>query len=136
MVKRTYIQDYDWVAIQSAYDAGVGWRELAAMFGTSAKSLSKASLLGLFKPRTQSEAQKVEQTLNPRTHSEYTRKIMSEHARRRGLGGTRNSTRFKYQTKSGEIVTLDSSYEIKVAESLDENNIDLDKTFPYILDRR
>lgn len=51
-----------------------------------------------------------------------TRRKMSLNAMKNEFGGKRNSKRYKY-TNNGEIITLDSTYELKVAESLDKNNI-------------
>jgi hypothetical protein len=53
---------------------------------------------------------------HPRTNEE--KRNLSAHAIRRGLGGVTQSRWIKYNGK-----TLGSSYELKVAQSLDKNNI-------------
>lgn len=51
-------------------------------------------------------------------HTDETKKKLSEEAKRRGLGGVRQSKRILYKG-----VILGSSYELELAKSLDENDI-------------
>ncbi len=115
--------DYDWKAIQSFYDANGSYRSLFKEFGVSHKLISKAGKAGLFKSRSLSAAVKISQAINPRVVKDETRSKMSEHAKRRGLGGVRNSKKFSYVQRDGTTVVLDSSYEVRVAESLDANKV-------------
>lgn len=63
-----------------------------------------------------------------KTHSQETKEKLSRHAKKNGFGGVAQSRRIKYNDR-----TLGSSYELKVAISLDENNIQWDtcKRFIY-----
>jgi len=62
-------------------------------------------------------------------HTDETKKKLSEHAIKNGLGGVTQSRWIKYKDK-----ILGSSYELKVAESLDKNGIKWDtcKRINYI----
>lgn len=51
------------------------------------------------------------------------RKGLSERAKKTGLGGHTSKNKLYYESKNGKIIYLHSSYEIMVAKSLDENNI-------------
>ena len=62
-------------------------------------------------------------------HTEETKKKLSQHAIKNGLGGVTQSRWIKYKGK-----TLGSSYELQVAKSLNDNNIKWDtcKRIEYI----
>lgn len=64
-----------------------------------------------------------------RKHSEETKQVMSKKAIERGFGGVTQSRWIKYKGK-----LLGSSYEVKLAEDLDKNNIrwDICRRFNYI----
>lgn len=123
MSKRIYVKDYDWASIQEYYDQGHSWREVILNFNITSNSLNKGRKNGWFVARTPSDGMKLSIKAKPRLYSLETRQKMSISAKQRGLGGTRNSKKFKYLTIHGNEVILDSSYEVKVAETLDENNI-------------
>ena len=116
---RVLLVDYDWKSIQSSYDSGKSWDELCAIYGTSTKSLSKANKLGLFKTRSQSQGQKLRLASKPRIWSPASRQKMSEHAKRRGLGGQNFGRQIIYKG-----IALDSSYELKMAKELDLHSIE------------
>lgn len=56
-------------------------------------------------------------------HSEETKKRLSEVAKEKGLGGHTSKTRIYFKKNSGEEIYLQSSYEVKFAELLEEMNI-------------
>ena len=123
MSKRIFLRDYDWKVIQDFYDAGNSYREVSDKFGMNHSTISKAAKAGLFKSKTVSAGLKTTLHKFERFYSDERRQIMSAHAKRRELGGTRNSKRFIYNTVDGTQIKLDSSYEVLVAENLDENGI-------------
>lgn len=69
---------YDWQEIQKYYDSGKTWREIIDHFGVSMHSLHKAQKRGSFISRGRSDAQKLSCKNNPRTHTEETKKKLSQ----------------------------------------------------------
>lgn len=69
---------YDWVDIQKYYDDNKTWRDVTKKYGIGNSILSKANKLGYFKSRTRSDATKISLNLNPRTHTEETKKKISD----------------------------------------------------------
>lgn len=136
MVKSKLVKDYDWKTIQTYYDLGHSWRDLIKEFNLTSKSLSKAVKNGWFITRTAGQSMKITLKMKPRKHSEQRKQLMADYARKRELGGSRNSNRFLYTTVDGHIVRLDSSYEVIVAEELDKNQIVWSRPgkFPWIDD--
>jgi hypothetical protein len=61
----------------------------------------------------------------PRQFSDTSRQIMSDHAKRRGLGGQNFGRQIIYNG-----IALDSSYELKMAEELDANGISWTRPAP------
>lgn len=55
--------------------------------------------------------------------SDASRKILSEHAKRRGLGGHTSKKRLNYIKKDGSVVHFQSSYETRFAQILDELDV-------------
>ena len=75
-------------------------------------------------PRVKKYAAAISTTLAGRPshpHSDETKAILSEHAKRRGLGGITQSRWVEYNGKR-----LGSSYELELAKNLDENGISWD----------
>jgi hypothetical protein len=56
-------------------------------------------------------------------HNEKTKQLLSELAIKNELGGHTSKKQIYYKTKNGDVIFLQSSYEIKVATDLDDNNI-------------
>lgn len=80
---------------------------------------TKARQLGLSDPVISTETRlKMSAANKGRKHSQDYKDNLSKIAIDRGLGGVRQSKRIKYKDK-----ILGSSYELKVAISLDENNV-------------
>lgn len=57
-------------------------------------------------------------------HSEKTRQRLSKIAKDRGLGGHTSKKKMYYKTISGEVVYLQSSYEVKFATLLDDLGVE------------
>jgi len=90
----------------------------------------KAKELGLQKPKISKEAlERIADTNRKRGQTESVKIKMSKLAKERGLGGVSQSRRIRYKDK-----ILGSTYELIVAQSLDENNIRWDtcKKFNYV----
>lgn len=99
--------------------------------GEGTNQYTKAEELGLPKPVISNETRALLQ-IGPKNRiwTDEQRENMAEHARRRGLGGKFINGRYSYNGQS-----FASSYEIRVAQSLDENHIEWIKckeTFKYI----
>lgn len=67
-----------------------------------------------------------------RKHDEISKKNLSEHAKRRRLGGHTSKQKLYYRRKDGSVVYLQSSYEIRFAILLDELNIEWSRPNPLI----
>lgn len=67
-----------------------------------------------------------------RKHTEEHKKYMSEIAHRRELGGHTSKRRMEYVCKDGSVVILQSSYEIRLAQILDDVGITWERP-PYML---
>ncbi len=112
---------YDWEEIQKYYDLGYSLCECQEKFGFSNSARQKSVKTGRLRTRNFSEAQKNAHKRNRKTKpifSEKARESLSIAAKKRGIGGHRNSHRIKYKG-----VWLDSTYELEVARILDEAKI-------------
>jgi hypothetical protein len=58
-----------------------------------------------------------------RMHSDETKKILSSHAKRNNLGGHTSKKQIHFHKKNGDVVYLQSSYEINFAQILEDLNI-------------
>jgi hypothetical protein len=63
-------------------------------------------------------------------HNDASRKNLSEHAKRRELGGHTSKIKLHYEMKNGSVVYLQSSYEILFARILDRLNIEWTRPKP------
>lgn len=113
---------FDWAAIQAYYDEGNSLRGCMARFGMSSRTLTLAVRKGLLKTRDTSTAMKLGiklgKIVRPVATPEY-RKGLSEHAKRRGLGGQTNYYHYQYRG-----IHMDSQWEVDVAIWLDEHQIE------------
>jgi hypothetical protein len=113
---------YDWKEVQAFYNTGKSIRECCEHFGMAWRSIQKAILRNEFKTtRSISDAMKVAyKTGRAYVHdlTEKGRESIRQSAIRNELGGKRNSKRFIYKG-----ITLDSSYELRLAKILDKQNI-------------
>lgn len=105
-----------WPQIQNDYDNGLDMRECSEKYGIHAAMFSAAKKEGLFKPRPQYSS--VRQGKRPSMSDAQREKLsvaMSERIKR--------NVRYSQQVEYNGIV-LDSSWELKLAKSLDENNVE------------
>lgn len=109
---------YNWTEIQNDYDNGLSYRDLIAKYGMSSRTLTRAKQQEKLVVRSRSDANKLYSKNNPRTHSNETKQRLSE-IRVDAL----NDRAFYSNRENYNGITLDSSYESKVARSLDQNNI-------------
>ena len=65
-----------------------------------------------------------------RTHTPEVKKLLSEHAKRRMLGGHTSKQKLYFQKRNGDIVYLQSSYEIRFAKLLEQCNFDWSRPAP------
>ncbi len=65
-----------------------------------------------------------------KTHSLESKQHLSKIAKERGIGGKTYKKLYKYTMVCGKEIYMDSSYEIKVAEELDKNNIRWERSAP------
>lgn len=92
MVKRIYIENYNWNEIQSFYENGLSFRDLQEMYKMSSKTLHKAKKLGLFKSRDYKESAKNTSLVKPRDYTEI-------RSRRSDLVNYRADCAFKFNLK-------------------------------------
>lgn len=64
------------------------------------------------------------------THTEERKRLMSLHAKKNGLGGHVSKHSMYYKMKDGKVVYLHSNFEVRVAQSLDENNVEWSRPKP------
>lgn len=68
----------NWEEIQSFYDNDKNWNDICDYFNISQNLIVQAKKLGLFKSRSKSESISISLKNNPRSHSEETKKKISE----------------------------------------------------------
>ena len=73
-----YIKDLNWKEIQKYYDDNHTWREVSEKFEISEGNIGNAKKKGLFISRTISEGTKLSMKLNPRNHTDESKKKISE----------------------------------------------------------
>jgi transposase len=108
---------FNWNEIQAYYDLGNSIVKVCKEFNVSEAAVIKAAKTGRLKTRTVSDAAKLGHK-NRLSHSEETKAKLSKIASDRGFGGKNYRKTFKYKD-----VTLESSYELRLAENLDKNKI-------------
>jgi len=110
---------YNWDEVQYYYDAGHTILETAEKFGMSKQNLSKSKF---FKSRPIEEQHRMSVATRIKNgnnlHSQKTKDKLSKIAIERGFGGKNYRKTFYYK---GYI--LESSYELLLAQELDNNNI-------------
>ena len=72
------IKNFDWKQIQEDYNRGLSQKELTKKYGVSTGMLYTAKAKGLIVFRSMSEAMQLASVKKPRTHSEETKKKISE----------------------------------------------------------
>lgn len=111
---------YNWAEIQRVYNSGLSLRECQGVFGFGHAAYIKAKRRGVFSLRTLKEAKLLglAQGKFKQNWSLAAREKQSAIAKRRKLGGKRNSHKIEYKG-----IILDSSYELRVAQILDRDGI-------------
>ena len=109
---------YNWKLIQQEYDSGLSYRDLIAKYGMSTATLTAAKKRGDLIIRSRSEGNSLAKITKPYKHSRETKQKLSKIRSKNLNGNAFYSKRFVYNG-----ITLDSSYELKVAQCLDENSI-------------
>ena len=110
-------KQFNWASIQHFYDEGNSSASTAKHFGMSSKTFTLAVRRGDLKTRSMSEAATIASKSRP-PHSQSTKDKLSLIARERGFGGKNYRKTFPYNG-----VCLESSYELKLAQELDANDI-------------
>jgi len=141
--KKIYL-DYDWIAIQQAYDTGLSHRELSVMFGfTSGTTLHQAVKYGLFISRKRNDAltlsrEKGKGKLTPAGQQRLADSARTRIVQRYEEGWMPRAGRckkYKYTSIIAGEVSLDGTWELAVAKWLDANNYNWKrntKRFRYI----
>lgn len=143
MVDKNYILDgtinkIDWVKIQKIYNDGMSQRQIVKITGISLSAITSASKRGDLICRNREFAH----SLCDHSKSIEHRNKISNTAKKVGMGGYRpRSGRSikKYRNDSyGKKILLQSSYEIKLADLLNDNNIKWSRPshIPYIKDNK
>jgi len=129
---------YNWTEIQNDYDLGFTYRDLIKKYGMSSRTLTVASRKGLLKTRSKSDASKINNAKNPRTHTEEfkqrQRKQILERYENGWMPKAGRCKKYTYSSPIAGIVSLDGTWELAVAKWLDENNYIWNrntKRFPY-----
>ena len=118
------IYKYNWKKVQEYYNEGYTIRECYKKFGISRGAVTKACLRGDLKTRNLSDAMKISVSkgrvsiATSKGWNKKLRKRLSIVAKRKKLGGKRNSYCFNYNG-----IILDSSYELRIAKLFDKQKI-------------
>ena len=110
---------YNWVEVQAYYDEGHTLQETASQFGMKKQNLCSNKRF-TSRPKDEQSRMMVATKTKDGTlgHSQATKDRLSEVAISRGFGGKNFRKTFKYNG-----VTLESSYELAVAQDLDANAV-------------
>ena len=115
----------NWTEMQSAYDNGMTWRDIQIKFDVCSATLAWARKKGHLRCRTMSEASKLSWTSGKQDPAVYRtaehRKIMSRFGGLRARSG--RCSHVKYTKTDGSIVDLQGSWEVKLAEFFDCNEV-------------
>ena len=122
---------YDWSALQAEYNTGLSIKSLAVKHGMATRSFVQASKRGEFKTRSRSEAIKQSHINDgPRVWSIEAKDRHSEIMSTKMVNRKVASKRFDHNG-----VILESSWEKKVAESLDEAQVNWIRPEPILYTR-
>lgn len=78
------------------------------------------------------KGQQLKQKISERAVSEDTRKKMSMNAKKRNLGGHTSKRKIFFNKKNGDVVYLQSSFEIRFAQILEDLNISWERPEPFV----
>lgn len=136
-VRPLYRSPHDWAAIQSAYDAGMSWRELGESFGISQRSISLARNRGdILTGRSISDAMRIAVArgrIKPHRQTVEQRRAISVRQSSRNSGG-----RSKWFEVRG--IKLQGTWERDLAIKMDEWGLRWERVngrksaWPYMLD--
>ena len=129
MGKGNFHKHYNWEEVQTYYDLGFSSQSTAGHFKMSTASITKAARRGDFKFRDKSAAASLGHK-NRVPHSTTTKAKLSRIATDRKFGG-RNFRKTYYYEKNGEIVILESSWELNTAVALDKEAIRWIRPTPF-----
>lgn len=96
------------------------------------KKKSNQFISGKIDAHTNTTKQKIRNAALKQIVSEETKAKLSKKAKQNGLGGHTSKKRINFKRKNGEIIYLQSSYEIEFASLLEELNIDWSRPDPFI----
>lgn len=82
------------------------------------------------RPVTQETKDKISKALTGRKQTEEFKQRMSIHAKKNGLGGHTSKRKLLFKKNNGDEIYLQSSYEIRFAEILEELNIFWERPAP------
>ena len=130
---------YNWPNIQKDYNSGLSFRELQQKYKMSSRSLTMAKRRGDLQTRSRSDAGKIEQQKNPRTHSEEFKEAQRQRIIKRYEDGwmpkAGRCKKYTYVSNIAGTVNLDGTWELTTAKWLDLKGYDWKrntKRFPYI----
>lgn len=119
--RQTQLQTLDWKKIQAAYDKGMSCHKLCKCFPVAMATLFKAKDKGWFKTRTKSESCKMRiSSLTPTERKLLTSRLNPKGGYRANAG---RSKKYKVYDSYGNLVTLQSSFELKCSDILNDLNI-------------
>jgi hypothetical protein len=118
----TKFSKLNWAEIQIFYNKNKTFADVMKEYNLTTYAVSTAIKRGLLKTRTRQE------TLNIRgTRYKFSKEQLSAYAKQRNLGGYRanagKSKKFKAKDTFGKEVTLQSTYELRMSQLLNELNI-------------
>ena len=140
---RSYL-NYDWTAIQKAYDTGLSHRELAVMFNfSSGTTIQQAVKHGLFVSRKRTDAVNLAREKGKGKLTSVGKKKLEDGARTRivkryeqgWMPKAGRCKKYKYISPIAGDICLDGTWELAVAKWLDEKNYNWKrntKRFQYI----
>jgi hypothetical protein len=119
----------DWTAIQEAYDAGATWRDVQTKFGVCNATLTWARQNRKLQCRTISDAQKLAWANGTQDATIYQtpehRKKMAKFGGLKPRAG--HCKHIKYTMRSGTVVDLQGTWELKFAVFLDDRKIEWER---------
>lgn len=130
---------YNWELIQEDYDAGLSLRKIQKKYGMSSRTLTLATRSGKLTTRSKSEAARIDNKLNPRSHSEEQKELNRQRIMKRYAEGwmpkAGRCKKYKYTSPVAGTVSLDGTWELTTAKWLDSKGYKWrrnTKRFPYV----
>lgn len=118
-IRRKRVDLVDWVSVQKFYDNNHTIEQTAIKFNLKKQNIStNKNFVSRDKSKQSDMMVKTRNQNNSWSHTDKTKKILSQYAKNRGLGG-----RFYRNLINYNGVILESSYELTLAIDLDKNGI-------------